>query len=191
MDNALKEILRENEHVCWQGKPATLRILERGVKFQTLRKWILTVAFTTGLLVVYCSANENWSTGFIGLVALVAAVILASPFMEVHSVQKCRYYITDQRAILQARDKTFYYMNLDEIDEYRVVEDLADEKCLVLGSILFPEINKQLRWRACHPKMDVKSNDGQDSAQGMVFYGVPNLDDAVAFLERRKHSQVA
>ena len=165
--------------------------MEQGTKFQILRKWILTVALSAGLLAVYCSANEARSMGFIGLVLLISAAILVSPLTEYYSLKQERYWITDQRAILMTRDKTFYYMDLDSIDEFKVVGDVANQDCLVPGSGLFPEIHKQLRWRACHPKMDLQAHENQDCSMGMVFYGIPNAEAAVSLLCRRTPSKAA
>ncbi len=191
MEKELNGYLRENERVRWSGRPADFPLLEQGTKFQILRKWILTVALAGGLLAVYCSSNETWSMGFIGLVTLIAAAIVLSPFVEHAGVKKEHYWITDQRAILMTRDKTLYYMELDGIDAFQVVSGVANQDCLVLGSVLFPEIHKQLRWRACHPKMDLQAHEHQDCALGMVFYGVLNAEAAAALLSRQTRGKAA
>ena len=64
-----------------------------------------------------------------------------------------------------------------------MLTDMAAGQCLVLGECLFPEINKQLRWRACHPKTDMQSTS-QGNATGLVFYSVSNADAAVALLTK-------
>ena len=126
---------------------------------------------------------EAMSVSFIGLVALIVVMVLVSPVVERWSLQQQRYWITNQRAILMSRDKSIYYMELDEIDEFKLVTDMAAGQCLVLGGCLFPEIHKQLRWRACHPKIDMQST-GQGGAMGLVFYSVSNADAAAALLEK-------
>lgn len=191
MEKELSKYLRENEHVQWQGAPADFPLMETGVKFQILRKWILTVAVTIGLLAVYISANEVRSLGFIGLTLLVAAAIMLSPLVEFRSTRQLKYWITDQRVILMTRDKTLYYMPLNEIDSYQVVSDMAAQDCLVLGGVLFSEIRKQLRWRACHPKIDLQAHENQDKAQGLVLYGLSNSSAAVALLEKGKLAHAA
>ncbi len=45
-------------------------------------------------------------------------------------------------------------MDLSDIDDYKVVSDVANEDSVVLGSKIFEEVNKAARWRACHPMID-------------------------------------
>lgn len=162
----------------------------RGKK-QILLKWGLTVALGGGLLAVYLSGTEAPSMGFIGLVLLVAAVILISPVAERRNLMGEQYWITNQRAILMTRDKTFFYMELSDIDDLQVVGGTTKGKSLVLGRCLFEEAKKLLRWRACHPKVDVQSHDETDRALGMIFYGVQGAESgggAAAAGQRRRGS---
>lgn len=46
------------------------------------------------------------------------------------------------------RDKTFFYMELSDIDDLQVVGGTTKGKSLVLGRCLFEEAKKLLRWRA-------------------------------------------
>lgn len=191
MEKALNDYLREGERVLWQGKTEPFPLLDNATKFQILTKWILTVALGGGLLVTYFRGNEVRSISYIAIVAAVAVIIMISPLMERHSLAGQSYWITDQRAILMSRDKTFYYMELEELDGYRLVQDVASQDCLVLGSGIFEEIHKQLRWRSCHPKIDLQGHSPQDCVMGMVFYCTDHLDAAVALLERQTHSHAA
>ena len=178
MEERLKTYLRPGEQVRWQGRPAPFSLLEAEAKKQILLKWGLTVALGGGLLAVYLSRTEAPSMGFIGLVLLVAAVILISPVAERRNLMGEQYWITNQRAILMTRDKTFFYMELSDIDDLQVVGGTTKGKSLVLGRCLFEEAKKLLRWRACHPKVDVQSHDETDRALGMIFYGVQGAEAA-------------
>ena len=183
MEKALKDCLREHEEVCWQGVSVEFPLLDGANTRSILLKWILTIAVAGGILIPYLSNREEISMGFIGLLALVVVLILVSPVIERWSLQQQRYWITNQRAILMTRDKSIYYMELGEIDEFKLLTDMAAGQCLVLGGCLFPEIRRQLRWRACHPKTDMQSTS-QGGATGMVFYSVSNADAAAALLEK-------
>ena len=186
MEEKLKTYLRPGEQVRWQGQPAPFPLLEGKMKTQILTKWIVTAVLGAALLAVYLTGNEEPSMGFVGLVALVMAVILASPFMERRNLQGMRYWVTDQRVILLTRDQTFYYMELAKIDGYQVLDGAAAEKCLVLGSCLFEEAARRLRWRACHPKTDIQGHDHPDQAMGMILYGLRDVE-AVEKLLRQRH----
>ena len=191
MEERLKTYLRPGEQVRWQGQPAPFSLLEAESKNEILLKWVLTVVLGGGLLAVYLSGTEVPSMGFIGLVLLVAAVILASPVVERRNLMGEQYWITNQRAILMTRDKTFFYMELSDIDDLRVVGGTSAGKSLVLGSCLFEEAKKLLRWRACHPKTDIQSHDETDRALGMVFYCVRGAEGAVKLLRQGRDGEAA
>ena len=185
MEKELSSYLRENEKVLWQGKTDTFPLLDQVTKFKTLVKWIVTAAVTAGLLALYMTKNEERSIGFIGLVLVVAVTLAAAPIMERRSLLGQKYWITDQRAIMMSRDKTFYYMDLAQIDDFKVVKDQAASVCLALGSDVFGDAEKQLRWRACHPKIDLQGQGPQDNVTGMIFYCVGNAEGAAAVLRQR------
>ena len=189
MEERLKTYLRPGEQVRWQGRPAPFSLLEAEAKKQILLKWGLTVALGGGLLAVYLSRTEAPSMGFIGLVLLVAAVILISPVAERRNLMGEQYWITNQRAILMTRDKTFFYMELSDIDDLQVVGGTTKGKSLVLGRCLFEEAKKLLRWRACHPKVDVQSHDETDRALGMIFYGVQGAEAAAELLRQGRDGE--
>ena len=183
MEKELKDCLRQGESVCWQGVPVDFPLLDNANTRSILLKWILTVVIAGGVLIPYLKNQQEISMGFIGLLTLVVVLIVVSPVVERWSLKQQHYWITNQRAILMTRDKSIYYMELDQIDAYKLLTDMAAGQCLVLGECLFPEINKQLRWRACHPKTDMQSTS-QGNATGLVFYSVSNADAAVALLTK-------
>ena len=184
MEETLKECLRENETVRWQGVQADFSLLDEANRRTILLKWLATALLTAGVLAVYLPGKETPSSGFIGLVALVAVMVVGAPLVERWSLRQQQYWITDQRAILMTRDKSLYSIELKELDGFRVVRDQAAEDCLVLGSCIFPEAEGQLRWRACHPKIDLRSQAGQGEARGMVFYCIRNAAEAGTLLEK-------
>lgn len=191
MEKNLNNYLRENERVCWQGKPMNFPLLEKGTKASILAKWIVTVIVSVGLLLAYFTFNEKHSMGFVGIVVVVALLALISPILEKNNIVKQQYWITNQRVILQDRDKSFFYMELEDIDDYRVIQDLTDQECLILGSCLFEEINKQLRWRTCHPLVEMEHEGDGDHAAGMILYGIGNTQTAENLLKQRTGKKAA
>lgn len=190
MDKKLREYLRENEQVRWQGRPEPFALLEGSSKAKILRTWIVTAVVVCGILVWYFGYAEK-NAGFLGLMLIIAAVIMISPIMERRNLQGQTYWITNERVILCTRDKSFFYMNLDEIDEIRVVRDKSDHGCLALGKIVFEDIDKQLRWRACHPKEDMQGQGDQECALGMILYDLRDVDQAAELVKGRVTSAVA
>ena len=123
MDKELREYLREDEQVRWQGRPEPFPLLEGSIKNRILRTWIVTGVVVCGLLVWYFNFYEDKSAGFLGLMLIIAALIVISPVMERRNLLGQSYWITNQRVILRTRDNSYYYMNLDGIDEIRVIRD--------------------------------------------------------------------
>lgn len=190
MDKKLREYLRENEQVRWQGRPEPFALLEGSSKAKILRTWIITAAVVCAVLVWYFGYAEK-SAGFLGLLLIIAALIMISPIVERRNLMGQTYWITNERVILCTRDKSFFYMNLDEIDEIRVVRDKSDHGCLALGKIVFEDIDKQLRWRACHPKEDMQGQGDQECALGMILYDLRDVDQAAELVKGRVTSAVA
>lgn len=182
MEKALKEYLREDENILWQSQPVAFPLMENGFKFRILRSWLIAIALLGALLVTYCTRNDQWSMGFVGAVVILGAMIIVSPLWERRAIMKQKYFITDQRAILMMKDKSLFSMELSAVDDYRLVSDMANQDCLVLGSSLFGDIRKQLRWRTCHPNNDRQSTNNQDRVDGVVFYGISNAQAAVELL---------
>lgn len=186
-EQALRTHLRAGEQVCWQGKTEEFPLLENDAKFKILAKWIGTVVVAFAILAMYISNNsETWSVKMVGGVIVIAALLVISPIWERKCLLDQRYWITDQRAILMTRDQSFYSMELSQIDDFQVVQGKTAHDSLVLGGCLFEEVDRQLRWRACHPKTDVQSDGRSDEALGLVFFNVSNAEGAAAQLRQRK-----
>lgn len=181
-EKELNEYLRKGENVRWSGRTAPFPLLGDKSREQIVLKWVVTAALTCGLLWIYCARDQAINGKFIALVVLVAGLVIASPWMEQHSIMGQQYFITDQRAILMSRDKTFYSMELNGIDQLRRVSLHGEADTLVMGGVIMEDIRKQLRWRACHPKTDMQGQKKQDEALGMVFYGIRDADLAESLL---------
>ena len=181
-EKELNEYLRKGENVRWSGRTAPFPLLGDRSREQIVLKWAVTAALTCGFLWLYCGRDQAVNGKFVALVVLVAGLVIASPWMEQRSIMGQQYFITDQRAILMSRDKTFYSMELNGIDELRRVSLHGEADTLVMGGIIMEDIRKQLRWRACHPKTDMQGQKKQDEALGMVFYGIRDADLAESLL---------
>lgn len=184
-DQAFKKYLRGGEQVRWHGTTKPFPLLERDARLLILGKWIGSVAVSAVILGLYIGNNPDWSLKVVGVILLIAALLVVSPFLEKRSVLEQEYWITDQRAIFMSRDKTFYSMELADIDDFRLVEGKPQEGTLVLGSGIFEDIDRQLRWRACHPKTNVQSDGPSDRAQGLVFFSIDDSKKAADCLRQQ------
>lgn len=184
-EQAFQKCLRSGEQVRWHGTTRPFPLLERDAKLLILGKWVGTVIASAVLLRLYIGNSPDRSLRVVGLVLLIAALLIASPFMEKWNVLGQQYWITDQRVILMSRDRTFYYMELSDIDDFRLVEDQTEEGTLAVGSCVFGDIKRQLRWRACHPKINVQSDGPAGKAMGLVFFSVSDSKKAADCLRQQ------
>lgn len=184
-EQRFKSYLRGGEQVRWHGTTKPFSLLERDARFLILGKWIGTALVTGTILGLYISNNSDWSVKVVGLVLLVSVLLLVSPFLEKWSVLGQEYWITDQRVIFMSRDQSFYSMELCDVDDFRLVEGKTPEGTLVLGSVVFEDIDRQLRWRACHPKTNVQSDGPSDRAQGLVLFSVSDSKKAADCLRQQ------
>lgn len=191
MEKELRERLRENEMICWQGVQADFPLLDGANRRNILMRWMVTVGLTVVVLVLHISNEEVPNSGFVGLVVLAAVMIMGAPLVEWRSLRQQQYWLTNQRAFLMTRDRSLYSIELAKLDGFQVVGDQRTENCVVLGRCIFPEARGHLRWRACHPKIDVCSQSRQGEALGMVFYCVRNTAEAATLLKSRAGNTVA
>ena len=191
MDKELKETLRDGETVRWSGRTAPFPLLGERTKQATILKWVGTAAVTCALLGTYCTRNAELSWKFISIIVLIAGMVMVSPLVERWNILGQKYYITNQRVLLVTRDKSVFYMDKAQIDRMERVSASGEGDTLVLGGVIFEDIKRQLRWRACHPKTNLQGQDGQDRAIGIALYGIRDADVAQALLQRPEGTMTA
>lgn len=191
MEKELKEYLWDGETVRWSGHAEPFPLLEKRVKGRILLRWVVAVVCACAALGVYGARNGPISGKAIAIVTLVAALIIVMPWLERRSIMAQTYFVTNWRAILLTRDKTMYYLELEKLDDVKRESGHMGTDTLVLGSAIFEDIHRQLRWRACHPKTDLQSQAGQDQAQGLVFYGIRDADKVEALLQGQSSEETA
>ena len=192
MDKNLDQILLKDEKVLWSGASAPFPMMDKrqnnGSKI--LVKWAATVVFAAALLWAYLANNQPASPVFVGGVLTVAVLMILSPVLEWKNVQVQRYIITDRRVLLIQRFNSVFSIRLDRIDDFRLVEGESPYPCLVIGTPVYADIGKQLRWRSCHPKSDLSSSE-MDNLEGLVFYNLKDAADTAALLNRLLTSDAA
>jgi hypothetical protein len=191
MEKELKEYLRDGETVRWSGRTAPFPLLGERTRERIIFKWVAAAACTCALLGVYCTKSDAPSGKFIALVVLLAAIVVVTPWLEQRSILGQKYFITSHRAILLTRDKSMYCMELGRIDGVKRVSLSGEADTLVLGSAIFEDVRRQLRWRACHPKSDLQSQDGKDQAAGLIFYGIRDADIVEKLLRQSSVTETA
>ena len=119
-------------------------------------------------------------------IAAIAAFVMILPIFERYKLMQQKYWLTNQRAIVMKFDGSFKSMPLTDINEILLVKDKAVHDCLALGSGAINDIEKNLRWRACNPKVENSVADEEETrdTRGMIFYCVSNAEEAAAWLKK-------
>ncbi len=184
MEEKLRGYLRPDEEVYWENQPNDFPLLDGGNRVRILRKWVLEILVAGGVLIGHVTTNAKTEMGLVVLLAGVVLLGLYMPFQEKRKLMQCRYWITDQRVIQMTKDQLFYSMELDQVDRFRVAKD-GRATCLLLGSGVFDDAAKLMRWRAATPKKEREGGGRSDQADGLIFYGVDNVEAAAELLKRR------
>jgi hypothetical protein len=179
MDKAIKDYLRPGEQILWESRTIPFKLLGKWDKGRILRSWIITAVCFVVIMAVYFRFNANPSAGLIGLFVLIAAMIAVSPVLERQSLLGQRYFITDKRAIVMTRGKSFYYVTLKRAGGGEVISGLADGDCIAIGRGISESARKQLRWQCCHPKRSASAED-HDCVSALAFYCPENPEGAIS-----------
>ena len=183
MNEILKETLRENETVRWESKAKDFSVLggKYGKKF--IMRVVVAALIAAGIIAGHISSGSEPKTGLIVLIVAVVLAVAVTPFLEKGRLMKARYWITDQRVIIIGSDKLARSMEISYIDAIKVTADEGAKYCLVLGSCVFGDAEKSMRWRAGNPKMPEEAGSRKDCALGMILYNAEKAEEAVAMLK--------
>lgn len=185
VEQMLGKYLHKDEVVCWEGVTAPFALLEKDAKTKILGLWIGTVVVAAAFLGLYIKNNAGKVsvTTILIVVGIVVVMCLLNVFQR-NSLLKQKYWLTDQRAILMTSDGAFYSMELEHLDSYQVLTGKMPHGTLVLGSKLFEEGDKQMRWRGCHPLLDDDHASNTEDIPGLLFLNVENCAEAEKYLKQ-------
>jgi len=183
MNEILKETLRDNEKVLWEGRTKPFSALEGKYGRKFVVQMIIAVIIAGGLIAGHISTESEPKMGLIAVILAIVAVVAAAPFMERRRLMGTGYWITDQRVIMIGHDKQARSMEIANIDAFKVTGDEKTADCLVLGSCVFDDAKKNMRWRAGSPKMPEEAGSRKDCALGMILYRVEETEKAAALLK--------
>ena len=191
MNEQLREYLRENETVCWESRPKPFAALDGKYKMKFLSKFLITLLISGGIGAGHLASGTDVKVGVLVLLAGLVIVVALMPVMERMRLMKGRYWITDQRIIMLDSNKLFHSMEIDDIDAFKVMADEKADSCLVLGSSVFQDTEKNMRWRAGNPKMPEGAGSSKNHALGMILYNAENVEEAVALLKKQGRVKAA
>ena len=153
MNQVLKERLRENEQVVWQGKPEDIKLFEKPFPGRIFTMWavsVLLLVFTGWYSFSYGPAKELEPTLLrnVGIFCTVlAAYIAVSPFLAIRKMHnKVAYCITTERFIAytpNSKSPRFQFREFDDFTEVTVEKLSTGKYNMYIGPI-----SKGLRGRS-------------------------------------------
>ena len=184
MKQTVQTLLADGETVLWQGKTEPFGIIAGHEGRAVLRQWVIASVCIFGFLpIVY--RYGSFTPTVVGLLLTLWAILMAAPYLNYRrSLSRC-YVITDRRSMVVNADGTAHAIPHRELDGWRAMDLDHGGKALVLGSEILGEGDRQLRWRALHPKLGhyAKSNNGLTEAVGLVFYNIGDIEGAERVLK--------
>ena len=162
------------EQILWQSGTGRFKLLSGANGRSILIKWAITVAVTLGIIGTYAAAATEFRSNVVVILLIIMGLIILSPVMECSNLRGQQYILTNRRAVLIRGDRRIFSMPIQAIDDARIVS--PNETCLLLGSKITGEPQKQLRFWAAHPLG--AAEDGKD-VEGLVFYASQNSDQAL------------
>ena len=170
------------EQILWQSETGKFGLMSGVHGRKVLTKWIVTIVVMLAVIVAYLAAVPQVKNSVVVMLLIVTALLLVSPVMEWSNLKGQRYILTNQRAILVRADRRIFTMPLSAIDDARIVQLTPEETCLLLGSKMMAEPEKQYRFRAAHP---LGATEETSDVEGLLFYGIQNADRALQLVSQR------
>ena len=180
MERALHATLRPGESILWQSGTQPFRITDGKEGRRTLLCWLAETACIVAIAAFF-AANDAATARFLALMLLLLALVLFSPLLSYRQLLEQHYVITQERALLLRGDGSVYAMERGDIGTFRIYPMEFGGASLALGDELLEEKDRQLRWRANHPKESADQN-GVNTVRGMVFYHVERAEEALRLL---------
>ena len=173
--------LRDGEQILWQGSPAPFPFKEKAGLKNLIVCWGLGPAALLAAMIAFI-ANGGKVLSIINLfLVLVIAISIVSPIINRRSILSQHYYVTDQRAIVTMAGFEQFFVDREDIDAVRIESDTVQDEALIIGSEIFPEAKKQLRWRACNAALKYGTQE-PGACTALVFYGLTDAVDAAVAL---------
>lgn len=173
---ALQEVLHPGETIRWEGGTQPFGILDGRDGKMALLQWILS-PLCLGALIFALARRESPDGRLIAFVLLILAMLIVSPILSYRRALRLRYCITDERVFSVTAGGEVSDMPLALARSYRSYP-VGSGVALALGEALEDEKDRQLRWRALHPK-DLPEGSG---VGGMVLYNPEGLGEVERLL---------
>ena len=165
MEQKLYDTLAEGEKLLWSGKPEFKTLGETHKNFYAAK--VVVIAFALSAFFMYY---------FIGSVILimgvVAAVPLATEWLDAQKMKKTIYAVTDSRLITLV-DTAVNVVPFDKVKEYKFAEDADGQVSLVCGCDMMKKSPRSYRASAV---FGLRMKADNSECERFVMYAIPEAD---------------
>lgn len=167
----IRTSLRAEETAQWVGKSESFPLLNSENKKSTLIRWTICAALAVLCTAAYLIIVMNTHTKFNIILELIILLVFGyTAFMPILDrrkiLRKCRYCITNQRAIVTAGDNEIFSLNRKAV---KIQAIPAENGCItvLMGAMVDAPAKKHRTSTFVPPK-----SDSENDIIGLVFYNV-------------------
>lgn len=173
----LEKMLKKDETILWSGSPVRTKWLDEDVRSSYLRRIIIGLAVTFGLIIAYTvhclNAGLELKWGINVVILVLGSVIISDTISNWFTLKKTIYGVTNQRVLVYASETKKHELSLDNVDSLRIVQGRNGKDSLCIGSPACKLKTEKLRSAGVHA-VSVSQDNGPNILYP-VFY---NIDDA-------------
>ncbi len=175
MDDSLKEALKAEEKVLWQGSPEPFVTLDKTNKMPFIVKAVITVAVCLGMIIPYCVYGAEAGNMKIGLPLVIAGIgilVIISNFLDARKLRKEQILLTDSRILWKS--DSVREVPYSSIKEYLFSMDEDGHTTLLIGVDAVKK--KSRKWRTM-ASSTVFMNTDTGVCEQAVIYAIPQPDE--------------
>ena len=180
-------VLDKDESLEWVGKAEPFSTVDEVNRKSMTLRWIvcgvIAVALTAAYL-IYVSVKQMPLQIVIPIVTICVPLFAAiRPSLDSGTIKKKLIFaMTTKRAIVFASETNYSSMQLDKIDEVKIIDKGNGIGHVVFGSAAMNVPEHKLRHLALSPKSEYVNDE--KTIEGMVFYNVAEVKKIKALLNK-------
>lgn len=177
----LRETLMPDEKVLWKGRPEAFPLMTAANKGRMITRWVVCAAVFVAFTVFYlllANSKDGMEASYIvvAIVLLACAYVALVPIIDRNKIiKKCKYYVTDSRAIVIVGDKEGFALSRKGLKVLRVP---GEDGCVTL--LFGSHIEQPERKRLVGAFVPGKA-ENSELITGMSFYNIKDDEEINAF----------
>jgi hypothetical protein len=180
-------VLDKDESLEWVGKAEPFKAVDEANKKSMNMRWLLCGALAvvlTAAYIIYVSMSGIAMQIVVPIVTICVPLFAAiRPILDSGTIKrKLIFAMTNKRAIVFVSETNYSSMNLDKIDEVKIIDKGNGIGHVVFGSVAMNIPEAKLRYLALAPKSDYVNDE--KVIEGMVFYNVAEIKKIKSMLDK-------